>query len=107
MEQTTIKNIEIVKKFKKKAEKFISLQKMIFFGSRSAGTFHRDSDFDLIIVSKDFENKPFFERPLPLYLTWREEYPLELICYTPKELKQKLQNPYSIAAEAMKTGISI
>jgi len=107
MVQTAIKNLEIVKKYKKRTEKLVSLQKMIFFGSRAKGTFHEDSDFDLILVSKDFEEQPFYKRPVPLYLTWKEDYPLELICYTPEELKKKLQNPFSIATEALKTGISV
>jgi len=105
--QTTGKNLEIVKKFKERAARLVDVQRMIFFGSRSKGAFNEDSDFDLIIVSKDFEDRPFFERPAALHLSWEEEYPLELICYTPDELKKKLQNPYSIASEAVKAGISV
>lgn len=107
MVQTTNKNIDVVKKFKKKTEKIVDLQKLIFFGSRAKGTFNEDSDFDLILVSKDFEDQPFYKRPVQLYINWKEEYPLELICYTPQELKKKLKNPFSIAFEALKTGISI
>ncbi|MEI7961292.1 MAG: nucleotidyltransferase domain-containing protein [archaeon] len=107
MVQTTNKNLEIVKNFKKKAEKIINLQKLVFFGSRAKGIFSEESDFDLLLVSKDFENQPFYKRPVELYLNWKEAYPLELMCYTPEELKRKSQNPLSLVSEALKTGITI
>lgn len=100
-------NLPIVKKFKQKAEKIVKMNRMIFFGSRAKGNFSEESDFDLLIVSNEFEQKPFYKRPIELYAAWKEKYPLELICYTEKEFKEKKANPYSIASQATKTGISI
>ena len=100
-------NIPIVKKFRRKAGKIVKINRMIFFGSRAKGNFSEESDFDLLVVSNEFEQKPFYKRPIELYAAWKENYPLELICYTEKEFSQKKANPYSIAAQAAKTGISI
>lgn len=100
-------NLPIAKKFRQKVQTIVKLDRMILFGSRAKGNFNEESDFDLIIVSSDFEQKPFYKRALKLYAAWKEKYALELICYTKKEFDQKKANPYSIAAEAAKTGISI
>lgn len=106
MQQTNM-NLSLVKKFKQKAGKIVKINKMILFGSRAKGNFSEESDFDLLIVSNEFEQKPFHKRAIELYAAWGEKYPLELICYTEKEFKQKKANPYSIAATAAKTGINI
>ncbi len=34
------------------------------FGSAMRGTMHKDSDIDLVIISKDFENKNYHQRIL-------------------------------------------
>ncbi|HLD59251.1 MAG TPA: nucleotidyltransferase domain-containing protein [archaeon] len=107
MVQKTNKNIGIAKKFKQNASKLIKIEKIILFGSRAKGNFSEESDFDLMVVSNNFAKKPFYKRPIELYSKWKLDYPLELICYTEEELKQKLKNPYSTASQAIKTGISI
>ncbi len=43
-------------------EKGINIYKIIFFGSFAKNTQRKDSDIDIIIVSKDFRNKNIFER---------------------------------------------
>jgi predicted nucleotidyltransferase len=107
MVQQTNMNLSIVKKFKQKVDKIVKMNKMILFGSRAKGNFSEESDFDLLIVSNEFEQKPFYKRAIELYAAWKEKYPLELICYTEEEFEQKKTNPYSIASQANKTGIHI
>ena len=107
MVQTKNLNLSIVKKFRQKAGKIVKISKMIFFGSRTQGHFSNESDFDLIVVSDDFGKQPFYKRAVGLYAAWKEDYPLELICYTKKEFREKQSNPYTLAAQAVKTGITI
>ncbi|MFH0955060.1 MAG: nucleotidyltransferase domain-containing protein [Candidatus Micrarchaeota archaeon] len=107
MVQKTNLNLAIVKKFRQKIAKIVDIREMLFFGSRAQGNFREDSDFDLIVVSKDFEQKPFYKRSIALYAAWKEQYPLELLCYTEKEFREKKDNFYGIIAKAAKTGIRI
>lgn len=54
---------EIVKILKKLlAERKVHFSKIILFGSQVKGKPKKDSDVDIIILSKDFENKDIFER---------------------------------------------
>ena len=73
MVQTTNKNIELIKKFKKKLEKF-GVEKIIFFGSRAKGTFNSESDFDIIVISKKFKGVKWNQRSLNIYLSWKEKF---------------------------------
>lgn len=44
------------------AQKGIHVSKIVIFGSFAKGKLRKDSDIDLIVVSKDFRNKSIFER---------------------------------------------
>jgi len=105
MVQTTNKNIEIIKKFKKTLEKF-GVEKIIFFGSRIKGTFNQESDFDIIVISKNFKGIRWHKRVLNIYLNWKENLPLEVLCYTPEEFEKK-KKQIGIVQEAVKEGILI
>lgn len=106
MVQKTDKNLEIARKFKKTAGKLVKLDKIILFGSRVKGTFGRYSDFDMLIVSKDFDETPWYKRSGRFYTAWKEDYPLEVLCYTPEEFRKKQKTP-GIISEAVRTGIEI
>lgn len=106
MVQETNKNIVIAKKFKKKISNDIKVDRFILFGSRAKGTFAHESDFDILIVSKSFREKLWYKRPRELYLAWKEDKPLELLCYTPEEAKKR-KGKMNILSEALKTGIEI
>lgn len=99
------KNVEVLKKFKKKIKKF-GVDKIILFGSRAGGNFRKDSDFDILVVSKKFEGKRWNERPLEIYLSWDEKEPLEILCYTPEEFNRG-KKELGIVQEALKEGIEI
>jgi predicted nucleotidyltransferase len=43
-------------------EKGLSIERIVVFGSYAKGKENKDSDIDLIIVSRDFRNKDIFER---------------------------------------------
>ncbi len=105
MVQTTAKNLKIIKNYFKKLKK-INAERVIFFGSRAKGNFHNDSDFDLIVVSKKFENLKQGNRVLLSYRLWKNDFALELLCYTPEEFEER-KNGLNIVSEALKTGIEI
>ena len=105
MVQTKTKNLEIIKKFKKRLKK-IGVEKIIFFGSRAKGNFSQESDFDIIVISNKFEGIKWYKRSLKVYLNWDEHYPLEVLCYTPREF-ERLRKKIGIVQEAVKEGIVI
>lgn len=100
------KHINFLKEFKRKLSKKIPIDKMILFGSRAKGKPHRWSDFDLIVVSKKFRNVDPLKRALGFYDYWTINYPVDFLCYTPKEFN-KLKKKITIVREAVKTGIEI
>lgn len=99
-------NLAIVKRFKKEAARKFHVAKMIFFGSRASGGFSRDSDFDIVVVSKDFEGVRKSRRSPGLRMLWNFDYPVDLLCYTPAEFARRL-NGFGIAAEAARKGIVV
>lgn len=92
--------------FKKKLEKDIQINKMLLFGSFARGDYRRWSDIDLLIVSRDFRNIKKVRRPVRLYDYWTYKYPIDFLCYTPKEFK-RLSKRITIVREAVKEGIII
>ena len=95
-----------LKKFLKELNRDFSIDRIILFGSRAINNFSEESDVDLIIVSPNFEGKDFFERGAKMYDYWELDYPVDFLCYTPKEFN-KLKNKVSIVKEAIETGINI
>lgn len=66
-------------------------EKIILFGSWAWGKPEPDSDVDMLIVKKS--SKPRAEREYELRsLLFPPEIPLDIIVYTPEELKQKIEN---------------
>lgn len=101
--KSLIKNLE---KFKKKISKLYNPEKIILFGSSTTGKAGKDSDVDLIIVSKKFEGIKNLKRSPDLYMKWNLDYPVDFLCYTPKEF-QELKNKITIVNQATKEGIEI
>ena len=93
--------------FVKRVRKAYDIEKAIFFGSRARGDNFKDSDYDIILVSKNFKGKFFTKRISELY-KFCKHYPLEIepLCYTPEEFKTKSKE-YGIVHEALKEGIDI
>lgn len=101
--KTDSKIIDFVRRVRKK----YNIDKAIFFGSRARGDYFKDSDYDIVLVSADFDKIPFMQRIANMYEFWRH-YPLEIepLCYTPKEFKKK-STQYGIIREAVKEGITV
>ena len=95
-----------LKKFKKDLGKKIQMDKIIFFGSHVSGKPNKNSDIDLIVVSKSFRKHVFRERAIGFYDYWDLDYPVDFLCYTPEEFK-KLSGEVTIVREAVRHGIEI
>ena len=98
------KTSKIVKNFAKKVKKKYPSAKIILFGSRARGDFFKKSDFDFLIIDKNFEKIPFFERMSLFYDFWDFPYDLEVFCYTPEEFKKMIARRGTIQT-ANKEGI--
>lgn len=100
------KTLKIVQFFLKKLSKDFLIDKIILFGSRAGSDYLKHSDFDLIIVSKDFEGTDFTKRITKMYDYWAFDYDVDFFCYTPKEFG-RLSKMIGIISEALKRGIEI
>lgn len=98
--------IEEIKKFIEKLSKDFKIQNIVLFGSRATNKFRKNSDVDLIIVSKDFHGMDFFERGAKMYSYWDVDLPVDFICYTPEEFNN-LKKKVSIVKEALSGGIIV
>ncbi len=92
--------------FKNRLSVNMPINKMILFGSMAKGKSHKDSDIDLIVVSRKFKKKKSFKRSLGFYKYWTIECPVDFLCYTPEEFN-KLKKQITIVREAVKEGIEI
>ncbi|MCE5340413.1 MAG: nucleotidyltransferase domain-containing protein [Planctomycetaceae bacterium] len=82
--------LKIISEFRSLLEsKGIKSQKLILFGSFAKGNFHQESDIDLVVISKDFENKNYWERIEILSEAIYEMFkPIEAVAMTPDEWEQ-------------------
>ena len=101
------------KKTDKKIESFagriknnLNIDRIILFGSRAKGTFKKNSDYDFILVSKDFKGEKFTDRISKIYPYWKYNESIEPLCYTPEEFN-KLKKQITIVREAVREGIEI
>ena len=72
----------------------LHIDKIVLFGSHARGVATKESDIDIVIVSKNFRNKDIFER---VNLTMEAEVatikkfmiPFDIITMTPEEFESK------------------
>ena len=66
----------------------VNVEKMILFGSYATGTYHEGSDIDLVVISKDFAGKGFWDRIHILAKALRIVFePIEATAMTPEEFE--------------------
>lgn len=83
--------------------------KVIFFGSRVRGDYLKDSDYDIIVVSRAFKGEHFTKRSSEvLRALWKAGIvgDFEILCYTPDEFERKKKS-LGIVREALREGIVI
>ena len=66
----------------------------------------KDSDYDIIVVSRHFENYHFLDRLTMLFELWDCEFGLDVLAYTPEEFEEK-KAELGIVNEAVKTGMEL
>ena len=89
MAQGTVHNI--INSFRLALEaRSIKIDKMILFGSHATGRAREESDIDLVIISKDFKGKGYWERINILSDAIYEIFkPIEAVAMTPEEWERK------------------
>lgn len=101
---------ESVRKFKESIAKRFSVEKIILFGSAAKGKLKKDSDVDIIVVSRKYGREDVFKITPKLYGEWHEkeriDYPVDILLFNTKEFN-KLKKEVSIVSEALKQGIEI
>jgi predicted nucleotidyltransferase len=93
--------------FMSKVRDRFKIDQAILFGSRARGDELADSDYDVVLVSPDFEGIFFSQRSALMYDFWTY-WPLEIepLCYTPEEFETKSKQ-LGIVGEAVKEGIPV
>ena len=81
------------------------MKRAILFGSRARGDHWEHSDWDVVLVSDDFEGVPFPERVTRL-LRDLSVSDVELFCYTPEEF-EKGKGSFRPICEAGREGIEL
>lgn len=68
----------------------IRVERLYLYGSQASGKAHSGSDVDIVLISKDLEKFPPLKR-LELFgrIAWKCTTPVEIIGYTPDEVKDK------------------
>ena len=85
------------------------LKRLILFGSYATGKMHKDSDIDLVILSKDFKRMGTDRRFNLLYharenpKTWK--IGMDIFGFTPEEFTAA--SPLTTLGEVKETGITI
>lgn len=92
------------KKFVEKAKKVFEPTRIILFGSRARGDWLKDSDYDFIIVSEEFEGIDFLERIKKVLRECDVEFNAEILCYTPGEFERK-RKQIGTVGQAAKEGV--
>jgi uncharacterized protein len=65
----------------------VEVAQVILFGSRARGEHVDSSDYDLVVVSADFEGVPPLERAYRIQRAWTGHRGLDAIGLTPEELR--------------------
>lgn len=95
-----------VSAFASRLSRAYRVERVIFFGSRARGDHLRSSDYDLIVVSPDFEGVAFTDRISPLYAYWDAPEACDVLCYTPAEFAGKAAE-IGVVAEALRYGVEV
>jgi len=90
--------MEVIKRFKPVCT--------ILYGSRAKGTFTRTSDFDIIVISSNFE-QDFLSRIKDLLDANTSSIPIEPLGYTESEFETMLGSCRITALDAVREGIPL
>jgi predicted nucleotidyltransferase len=85
MDKTTA--LTILARFREAVEsQLIKVEKLILYGSYAAGANREESDIDVVVISKDFAGKDYWERTDILSRAIYDVFePIEAVALTPEE----------------------
>ena len=95
-----------VKHFAEILKEHMKVNQLILFGSRARGDNFVTSDYDFVLVSREFSGVPFIGRAAQLYDLWPSDCNLEVLCYTPDEWR-RLKDKRGILLNAQHQGIQL
>ena len=78
-------------------------EKVVLFGSRVTGEANEDSDLDVIVVSKVFEQIPFIRRMAFMLKKVRFPKHIDFLCYGPQEF-ERIQKTSAVLQDALLHG---
>ena len=102
--------LKIISSFKNILEsRWTKVDKLILFGSYATGQYKEDSDIDLVVISRDFENKIYWERIDILSEAIYDIFePIEATAFTPpQEWRRNVKDKKASADEDMIKMLSI
>jgi hypothetical protein len=79
---------------------------ILLFGSRARGEALTNSDYDLLVVSSQFEGVPLTDRMTDIYKLWSLREGLDCLCLTPGEF-DRASAMISIVQLASREGITL
>ncbi len=93
--------MRLIKRYARAIAEEFKPDKIILFGSHAAGTPHKDSDVDLLVVMPARDRHAQAVRIL-----WRlaAPFPLDLIVRSPEQMKWRLEDGESFTTTIMKEG---
>ena len=101
----TIKNI-ILKYIYNLESLGISVQKVIIFGSHAKGTFTKESDIDIAVISKEFEKMGLWEKAKYLGRAARGiPYQIEAMGFSPSQLEKSEEG--TLIDEIKRNGVEV
>ena len=83
----------------------IKLERAILFGSRARGDFWEHSDWDVVLVSEDFQGLSFSERMI-FVIRHITVSGVEAFCYTPEQF-EKGRDTFTVIGEAWREGVDL
>ena len=98
------KTDKIISSFAKVVHENIPSCQILFFGSRAKGTAKKNSDYDFLLISPEFEKMEWEERSAKIYYMKRKiPAAMDIICLTPQEFKKKKK--FGVIKEAASKGL--
>jgi predicted nucleotidyltransferase len=101
---------DLVRRFRRRLAERLRLERLLVFGSRARGTHRPHSDYDLIVVSPDFQGVSPLWRGHGLNRLWNDLAPgvdVELLCVTPDEFAQATSRPTSWLQQAAAEAVEV
>ena len=98
-----------LKRFAQRLREGIEAERVLLFGSHARGQAYPQSDYDIIIVSRQFAGVHPLDRGLQLRELWYEAGgygPMDLICLTPDEFEQA-RNGITLVAAVLPEAIDL